>query len=250
MLATLLLNRGSPTPLQVNASAIEVSQTAPTPKLGPRLQLTYNQWVALLGREAKVAAEVRPMHLTVLAGDSLSLWFPDELLPVGRHWLNQGISGETSAGLLQRLKLFDQTQPDTVFVMIGINDLIRGVREETLLANQQEIIRHLKMAHPRSKLVVQSILPHAGDRLLDTTAPEAWASRLAAFSNDRIRSLNQQLAQIAKDERVNYLDLHPDFVDAQGNLRAELTTDGLHLSRAGYEVWRSRLQAVSLSGSQ
>jgi lysophospholipase L1-like esterase len=210
---------------------------------GDRVYLSYDQWVALLGREAKVIAEDRPPRLTILAGDSLSLWFPQELLPTGFTWLNQGISGDASYGLLRRLKLFDATDPETVFVMIGINDLSQGLWRETVLANHREIIHTLKAAHPHARIVVQSILPHAADRALQTPNPPPWAARLINTPNTTIRALNQQLAIAAKEENVDYLDLHAAFTDSQGEMQAALTTDGLHLNRRGYEVWQARLQA-------
>ncbi|MDJ0801036.1 MAG: G-D-S-L family lipolytic protein, partial [Calothrix sp. MO_167.B12] len=35
------------------------------------------------------------------------------------------------------------------------------------------------------------------------------------------------------------------FTNEQGNMRLELTTDGLHLSSQGYLVWSSALQLYS-----
>ncbi|MGI0487924.1 SGNH/GDSL hydrolase family protein [Pantanalinema rosaneae CENA516] len=242
---------------QVNASTPEHSlpQASPTP--GVRHQFTYQQWLAQLQREAGRAAEKPPQRLIVLAGDSLSLWFPHDLLPTGVSWLNQGISGETSAGLLQRLELFDDTHPETILVMIGINDIIRGVRDATLLANQVEIIRHLKRSHPRSRIVVQSILPHGGDQIpqrytkslppspTNSTAFPVWVDRLPQVPNRHIRWLNRELAAIAKEEQVEFLDLHSFFTDIRGDLRDDLSTDGLHLSQKGYKIWRSQLQKFS-----
>jgi lysophospholipase L1-like esterase len=214
-----------------------VSQSPdPTPDLGPRHQLNYQQWLALLGREAAVAAKQQPKRLTILAGDSLSLWFPPELLPQERSWLNQGISGETSAGLLNRLELFDDTQPEVIFVMIGINDLMRGMKDETVLANQQQIIHYLRRVHPQSQVVVQSILPHGGKE-----SSCQGKEHLLAISNNRIREINRQLEAIAKKEGASYLDLFPLFTNDQGNLQPNLSTDGLHLSQEGYLVWRSAL---------
>ncbi|XGV96042.1 MAG: GDSL-type esterase/lipase family protein [Leptolyngbya sp. BL-A-14] len=252
--STLLLRRGSLTAFsQVNASTVQVApaKVTPTEGLGQRHQLTYEQWVSLLKQEAKVVAESHPKQLTVLAGDSLSLWFPPELLPQENVWLNQGISGETSSGLLRRLNLFDQAQPQTIFVMIGINDLIHGISTETLLANYREIMLHLKKAHPQAHIVVQSILPHAGSRLARSplepkasqpTQQSRWEARLAAVPNRTIQQLNQTLAAMAKAEGLDYLDLYPSFTDENGDLAADLSTDGLHLSLKGYQVWRSRLQ--------
>lgn len=238
---------------EVNASTAQhFSQATPQPKLGPRHQLTYEQWVTLLGREARVVAENPPKRLVILAGDSLSLWFPPELLPQEVTWLNQGISGETTDGLLRRLKLFDATKPEVVLVMIGINDLIRGVRDETLLANQREIFRHLRVVHPHARIVAQSILPHGGESIMQQYQQAAiarprpvWVDRLMALPNRHIRQLNQRLAQIAQEEKVEYLDLYPSFANAAGDLSTDLSTDGLHLSLAGYRVWRSQLQTLT-----
>ncbi len=211
---------------------------APVP--GQRHRWSYQQWVTQLGREAEAAATNRPPKLSVLAGDSLSMWFPMKLLPPDRLWLNQGISGETSVGLLKRLQLFDRTFPDTVFVMIGINDLLRGASDEGILDNQRQIIRDLRWAHPKAQVVVQSILPHSGER-------STWENRdrLLAIPNSRIRAINRRLKEIANSENVSYLDLQPLFADADGNLPTELSTDGLHLNDRGYLVWRSALQMFS-----
>ncbi|HBY81602.1 MAG TPA: lysophospholipase [Cyanobacteria bacterium UBA11148] len=228
-----------PSPLSQSVATTPLSHPTVTPilELGERHQLNYQQWVALLEQEAQVIAEQKPEHLAVLLGDSISLWFPNELLPPDQKWLNQGISGETSAGLLNRLELLDQTQPEVIFVMIGINDLIRGIKDETLLANQQLIIRYLQRVHPQAQIVVQSVLPHSAEK-----ATWQGRDRLLEIPNRRIRDINQRLKAIAKAEGVIYLDLYPMFADTKGNLKSELSTDGLHLSPQGYLVWHYALQ--------
>lgn len=225
---------------QIEQPLTSANEVLDVPVPGPRHKWTYQQWVTQLGREAEAAAANRPSRLSVLAGDSLSMWFPTKLLPVDRIWLNQGISGETSVGLLKRLQLFDRTVPDTVFVMIGINDLLRGASDEGILDNQRQIIRDLRWAHPKAQVVVQSILPHSGEQA-------TWENRdrLLAIPNSRIRAINRRLKDIASSENVLYLDLYPLFADTDGNLPTELSTDGLHLNDQGYLVWRSALQLFS-----
>ncbi len=221
------------------SAAIVASPTASPATWGERQQLTYSQWLDLLKQEATATAERAPAHLSILAGDSISLWFPSELLPSGRHWLNQGISGETSAGLLRRLELFDQTQPQTIFVMIGINDLLKGVSDQTLLANQQLILQDLQTQHPQAQIVLQSILPYA--------EISSWegSSRLQAIPNQRIQALNLQLEAMAQQSGAYFLDLYPLFANPAGYLRPELSTDGLHLSPQGYQTWSIALQVYS-----
>jgi lysophospholipase L1-like esterase len=217
--------------------AIEPPITATSSPDPQRRELTYEEWKALLAQEATVVANQQPERLAVLVGDSISLWFPEEFLPSDRTWLNQGISGETSAGLLSRLSLFDQTRPDTIFIMIGINDLLRGTSELTILENQRLIIDELKTAHPQAQIVVQSILPHAAEE-----ATWEGRDRLIALPNQKIQDLNRQLKTVAQEEGVYFLDLYSLFTDDDGNLQMALSTDGLHLNKQGFYVWSIALQ--------
>lgn len=187
-------------------------------------QLTYEDWKSLLALEAKAIAQGQGANrLNILVGDSLSLWFPQDKLPAGKLWLNQGISGDTSGGILKRLAAFDNTRPDAIYVMVGINDLRKGLSDEVILRNHRLIMRRLRHKHPKAQIFVQSILP----------------TRLDKIPNQRVRHLNAQLAQMAKREKANYLNVYSWFTDFEGNLRFDLTTDGLHLSPDGYDVWQA-----------
>ena len=224
--------------MQTTPASTHSSFTSPSePDLGPTHRLTYEQWVELLAKEAEVAAVQQPERLTVLLGDSISLWFPNDLLSTNRTWLNQGISGENSTGLLRRLNLLDQTSPDTIFLMIGINDLLRGDSDETILSNHRQIISYLQTIHPSTQIVVQSILPHSAE-----AATWEGRDRLLTIPNQRIVDLNQELEAIAAESGVDFLNLYPLFTDDRGNLPMSLSTDGLHLNRQGYTVWRAGLQ--------
>ncbi|MUG92098.1 lipolytic protein G-D-S-L family [Scytonema sp. UIC 10036] len=217
---------------------LKISQTQtnfPHERLQPLLvaanksQLTYEDWKSLLSLEAKVMAQGQgKSSLGILLGDSLSLWFPQESLPSDRLWLNQGISGDTSGGIVKRLSAFSATKPDVIYIMAGINDLRKGLTDEIILRNHRKMLRSLRESHPQAKIFVQSILP----------------TRLAKIPNQRVRHINHHLALIAKEENAYYLNLYQWFIDFRGNLREELTTDGLHLSREGYEVWQSALRQV------
>lgn len=187
---------------------------------------THTQWKQLLAEEAKAMARGQGNNrLSILVGDSLSLWFPTANLPSSQFWLNQGISGENSSQILERLSAFSQTRPDTIYVMAGTNDLRQGVRDRVILDNTRQIIQRLRQNHPQAQIIVQSILP----------------TRLSAIPSDRIRNLNQHIAAIAQQEGAGYLNLHRLFVNNQGQMQRELTTDGIHLARRGYAVWQEAL---------
>ena len=226
---------------QANAFAANAQPTpVASPTFGDRRTLDYQQWVDLLGAEANAAALAELPHQTVLLGDSISLWFPPHLLPGRKTWLNQGISGENSRGLLNRLHLLDENQVESFFIMIGINDLIWGKSDADLVGNLRAILNALRDQHPQAHRVVQSILPHGGP-----AATWEGRDRLLALPPDRIVAVNAQLKQVATEAGADYLDLYPLFVDGTGHLRSDLTTDGLHLNADGYLVWRSALALYS-----
>jgi lysophospholipase L1-like esterase len=233
-----LLNLARPEPEVSVVEASPIPESAETTP--PQSQYTYGQWLEVLGKEAGAMAKAKPEHLTVLLGDSLSLWFPSEMLPSDRVWLNQGMSGENSAGLLKRLKLLDELQPETIVVMVGINDLIKGTSDEQILDNYRQIIKELKEKHPKTAIVVQSVLPHGGDRV-GTIDRE----QVLQLSNERIYQFNQKLGGLTAETEVHFLNLHPLFTDGDGLMQADLSTDGLHLKRQGYFVWRSAFQLFS-----
>jgi lysophospholipase L1-like esterase len=190
-------------------------------------QPTHDQWQKLLAQEAKVMSKSQGSNrLNILVGDSLTLWLPTQGLSQDQFWLNQGISGEHSSHILKRLKAFAQTKPDTIYVMGGINDLRNGKSDYEILSNMRKIMKELRLQHPQADLVVQSILP----------------TRMSNISNVRIQQLNNHLQYIAQQEGAHFLNLFPFFTDATGNLNIDYTTDGLHLSSQGYEVWQSALQ--------
>ena len=190
---------------------------------------TYQDWLHLLSREARsMAAGQGNNALTVIVGDSLSLWMPTEFLPQHRFWLNQSISGETAAGMAKRLYMFDHTNPDKIHVMAGINDLKNGATDTEVLGSLQILMQQLRHKHPEAEVIIHSILP----------------TRLPHLPSDRIRSINQQLAQMAEQQGTTFLDLQLYFSDTEGHLREDLTTDGLHLNYRGYSMWQTALNQL------
>jgi GDSL-like Lipase/Acylhydrolase family len=79
----------------------------------------------------------------VMLGDSITAqgeWaklFPEEKI------LNLGLSGDTSAGLLNRLDDVVGRKPRVVFLMIGINDFLRDIPLELVAAHIQFIASRL-----------------------------------------------------------------------------------------------------------
>ena len=95
----------SSTRLSPDAYADQWSQASRPP--------TYQDWQRLLAQEARaIAGGQGNNRLEVVVGDSFGLWLPPDMLPRDRLWLNQSISGDTTAGILQRISAFANTRAD------------------------------------------------------------------------------------------------------------------------------------------
>jgi len=119
--------------------------------------------------------------------------------------------------------------------MIGINDLLRGMTDETILRIRGVADCLLFMAD--SQIVVHRFC-------LTAVRGSSWAGRSQENSatHYRIRQLNRQLQAIAQQKALPISIYIPSSPTPKGNLRADLSTDGLHLNFQGYLVWRSALQ--------
>jgi lysophospholipase L1-like esterase len=193
-------------------------------------QPTYRDWLKLLHYESQAVTQGQGMErLTVLLGDSHALWFPTEQLDQNRFWLNQGISGDTTAGVLKRISMLDHTNPDAVYLMVGVNDLRQGVDNQTILANLEKIIRQLQATHPDTRVYVHSVLP----------------TRLENVPVARLHQLNDGISALTRQQGVDFVDLQPSFADTKGFLQSQLTTDGLHLNFSGYRLWQIAISLLS-----
>jgi lysophospholipase L1-like esterase len=159
----------------------------------------------------------------ILIGDSITDSFPVSVLLKDYDVINNGISGDTTEGVFNRLnKDVHGHKPDMVFLMIGTNDFALGRTDAEIIEKTEDIIEGLKNKSGAGSIYVFSILPVRGDQ----NRP-----------NGRIIEVNQAVKRITEKHKVNYIDLHSAFKDDKGELKGEYTDDGLHLTFQAYEHW-------------
>lgn len=145
----------------------------------------------------------------------------------------QGHSGDTSYGILDRLDEVTAGKPAKVFLMIGINDLARNTPAAVVANNCKRIVKRIKTESPRTRIYLQSLLPtnDTFNKLPNHCNKDAL-----------ILEVNSALAVLAKEENVGLIDLYVHFSDSAGKLKKELTWDGVHLTAAGYVLWADLLR--------
>jgi hexosaminidase len=147
---------------------------------------------------------------------------------------SRGISGDVTAGILNRLQNITERKPAKVFLLIGTNDLARKISPDSVVKNILLIADYLRQESPATQLFVQSILPvnNFFGKFPDHTG-----------NNQKINMVNAALQKMSSDHHYRYIDLHSFFRDANGKLDTAYTNDGLHLIGPGYALWKHLIYA-------
>jgi acyl-CoA thioesterase-1 len=133
---------------------------------------------------------------------------------------NAGISGDTTAGGLQRIDLLLH-QPVDVFVLeLGANDILRGIAPKTSQKNLQGIVDKVRAKYPQAKLL-----------LLGMELP-AWIPGLVVAE---FRAIFKEVAN------RNGMTFVPFFLDGVAGVKHLNLQDGIHPTAAGYKVIAERI---------
>src|SRR5215510_12456771 len=144
---------------------------------------------------------------------------------------NRGISGDTSRGVLIRLKEdVLALHPQAVVLLIGTNDLEEQADPETIAGNLKLILAALKEHDAKMPIVLCQVFPSSESK-----------KRPAA----KIRKVNQLYAEAVKgNAQVTLIETWPLFADAQGDAIAAEFPDLLHPNQVGYAKWAAALRPV------
>ena len=166
----------------------------------------------------------------VMLGNSLTEGGRDWAEKLGKpNVRNRGISGDVAMGIDARLFQITPHKPAKIFLLVGINDVSHDLTVDSIVTNIRLLVDHIHAQSPKTKLVLQSLLP-----IRESTG--RW-KRLQG-KTDMIPQINARLEALAREKGLTFINLFPHFTEPGTNvLRSELTYDGLHLSKAGYDVW-------------
>jgi acyl-CoA thioesterase-1 len=144
----------------------------------------------------------------------------------GLAWevVNAGLSGEKSAGALQRVRSWLIKQPfDVLVIETGANDMLTGADLDTMRANIQGIIDTVRAARPTAHVVLAGML----------AAPNLGESY--------VRRFNATYPALARENRLTFIPFILEGVAAQPELNL---ADGIHPNEQGHQrvaatVWHT-----------
>lgn len=132
--------------------------------------------------------------------------------------------------MLARVRDAVSIRPKKVFLQIGINDLIYFPRRKAAPAAVADRVAEIAAFFPDAERYVLSLYPiNRGKSLLGRFV-------CGRADNERVRAVNAELVRRAEQGGYRYIDVHARLADERGNLSADCTLEGLHLSARGYAV--------------
>ena len=167
----------------------------------------------------------------IFLGDSIIEYYPlQELLGPSKIMVNRGIRGYQTGLLLDNLDahLYGGAV-DQIVLLIGTNDIGKDVPMNEALNNLESVIQTISRDYPLSQIKLVSILP--------VNESTDFKQTVYIRTNEKIKAWNQAYQDLASVYmQVEYIPVFDSFLDEAGQLKPTYTTDGLHLSVAGYQV--------------
>lgn len=183
----------------------------------------YHQRVSLFKSLPQTKGDIIFLGNSITDGSEWSELFDDKKIK------NRGISGDITAGVIHRLAEIVKRKPAKIFLLIGTNDLARGINTDSVVRNILRMAKYIKQDCPSTKLFVQSILPvnNVFGKFGGHTSKK-----------DSIIKVNNSLSSRAASSGYTFINLYPHFCNAQNRMDKKYSNDGLHLLGDGYLLWK------------
>lgn len=200
----------------------------------------------LLKEQEKIQTKYRELNQVsvlepdvIFIGDSIVEYYPlQELLGTAKTIVNRGIRGYQTRLLLENLDahLYGDAV-DQIVLLIGTNDIGKDIPMNEALDNLERVIQSIAREYPLSQIKLLSILP--------VNEGEEYKQTVYIRTNEKIREWNQAYEALASAYmQVDFVSIYDSLTDSEGQLKKDYTTDGLHLSVAGYQVLSEALKGV------
>ena len=182
--------------------------------------------------EAADRVQPPPMGGIVFIGSSsIRLWETLAADFPGAAVINRGFGGsQLSDAVHHAPRIVLPYRPRLIVLYAGDNDLASGKSPDQILRDYQAFVRLVRRRLPQARIAFISVKPSPARRALA----------------DKARRTNRLVRQYSSgDRRLRYVDIYTPMLDASGAPRPELyQADSLHMTAAGYAIWRDRLTPV------
>ncbi|MDF1824986.1 MAG: GDSL-type esterase/lipase family protein [Verrucomicrobiales bacterium] len=169
----------------------------------------------------------------VFLGDSITQGWRDDFKGrfEGMKLANRGIGGDTTRGMLIRLKEdVLSLNPSAVVMLMGTNDIEVDIAPKAIARNFEKIVAAIKEQSAETPIILCRTFPSSAEK----NRPR-----------ETIEEVNGLFEAVVKgDPQVTVIDTWTLFADENGDADPVWFKDLLHLNEAGYRRWARALQPV------
>jgi lysophospholipase L1-like esterase len=142
-----------------------------------------------------------------------------------------GISGDSTSGCLWRVQNGQVAglHPKLIVLLIGTNNMYSNSAEQ-IAGGIKAIVAEYQKQCPDAAILLQGIFPR-GEKPTDGM-------------RDKVKQVNQMISSLGDGKKVIFLDFGDKLLDAQGQYTHPITSDFLHPTGAGYQIWADAIQPV------
>ena len=150
---------------------------------------------------------------------------------------NLGVNGFTSADVIRiELPRLRSLEPGFASILVGVNDVVRGVPAEQYRNNATEILDRLLGEVPPQRIVAIGTPDY-------TVTPQGANYGDPATQSAGIRRNNDILRALTDERSIAFVDI-VDISLAASTDRSLVASDGLHPSGRQYALWVDRIAPV------
>lgn len=123
-----------------------------------------------------------------------------------------------------------------VYLMIGINEMGTG-DVDYFMKHYTEAVQRIRQLQPNAIIYLESIMRVTTER----------SAKGDYITNQGIDERNAQIAQLADNQTIFYLDVNSVVCDEAGGLNPEYTFDGVHLYAQYIDIWKQYLMTHAVN---
>lgn len=128
-------------------------------------------------------------------------------------------------------EVLDNHSYGKIYVSMGINE-IGMPTTVNYVEKYKALLERIRQAEPDAILYIEG----------NMHVSKAFSSSDPVTNNVNLVERNAAIATLANGRDIFYLDMNPAVCDENGDLREELTGDGVHLKASAYELWADFLR--------
>ena len=228
------IRAAAPSPAVDAGSCCDLPETDDgQPGAGPIQRADWFRKIWIERRSAWASRKEQDKGAVVFLGDSITQGWGDDL---GHSFpelkvANRGISGDTTRGVLIRLKEdVISLHPKVVVLLIGTNDIGSAAEPETIASNVSLILAALQAEKPPISVKLCEVFPSSATK----NRPK-----------EKIKKLNQLYAKLVKSNpHVTLVHTWAIFANESGDAKESEFPDLLHPNQVGYTKWANALRPV------